>query len=250
METEKDFCREITQFLRQNLGENYNIQEEVPFSSSLGSNSRRFHFDFMISKNGTKSPIMLGEIKNNHVSIREFVEFYFNLFSRTSAKYGVFIDLDHVYLADFSDTSENPYKIIIKGSWDSCRNEIINLITKVTPDLTTQKFLEEFKGRFKEMEKGWIENPEEETIQKEEIKKFFEDIDSKDLIKKDSSVYFTPGKEDELFSILFPSSTENKFCRYVSFESLFRTLNEEKWTMAGLVGMNDKSETFFIERVS
>ncbi len=68
------------------------------------------------------------------------------------------------------------------------------------------------------------------------------------LVADDYGCYFKdPDIEDGIFYYLICDIGSGYYCRYTSLRSLFRTLHEGQQGMYCLVGMNDKSETNYVE---
>ena len=79
------------------------------------------------------------------------------------------------------------------------------------------------------------------------LKKLIEESKEESIIEGNDPFSFKTSFENKFFEIFFPPQKISSVCRYTSFNTLFKTLDDKKYRMNGICGMNDKSEINFVE---
>lgn len=106
-----------------------------------------------------------------------------------------------------------------ENEWEKSINKLIEYVNGLNhPELDKNAIIQAIKGLFR----------------------------NKIIYSIDKHIEFLPSDEYSLFNALLPDFTENKLCRFTSFNSLFRTINYKSHSMCSIVAMNDKSETSYV----
>ena len=256
MYKEIDFINEIVEYFKENLGNKFSIKRECRFSYMSANGLKYLIFDFVIFE-GDKI-WAIGEVKNNWILDSYIRLKYFDFFKRAKSRFGLFINLTSVCLIDF-DKEYSKGNIKEFDKWEISKDEIIKIIsTLVTPNpLNKIEILSIIKKEFNGLKDEIIKSSDNSNFSNKysntdqgllnSLDKFFENLTEEDIDGENEDIGFNEEKELEFFDLIIEDSNDEDFCRYVTFQSLFRTLTKNTWSMAGLVGMNDKSETFYVE---
>lgn len=82
----------------------------------------------------------------------------------------------------------------------------------------------------------------------ESVKKVLKGVSNEDCKLTPTRFTFTRNFENRLFQALLGSYEKEEVSRYVTFSSIYRSLNEQTIGMVSLVGMNDASECYYADQ--
>ena len=109
---------------------------------------------------------------------------------------------------------------------------------------------EHWDGKINDLIKK-IESSEDDIVRErsEKICEALEHMKFQDVTvaQEEFKVEVKPEIETALFSALLGDYIKEDVCRFISFPSLFRTVNDVKHSMCSIVAMNDKSETSYVD---
>lgn len=198
-------------------------------------------FDFVIFKENDILAII--EVKNILLEIKknEYLIYCKNSINLTNARFCIFTDNNLFYLYDRS-INENKF---FEYSFDQILIRINNIKYNINPnaDIVIQIFKEKVKKYFKNNEEfiKFIDlNLNKDLIGFDEIKScfYFNEIEQNDFTSF----------ENKFFYNLLGSFKINYIYRYTTLNGLFDSLKNLTFRMNGIIGMNDKSETNFVDQ--
>lgn len=73
------------------------------------------------------------------------------------------------------------------------------------------------------------------------------DFDWTNIKSTATTITLSDKLETTLFKAILGNYNHHQICRYTTLESLFRILNDEKQSLCSIVGMNDKSECYYVD---
>lgn len=73
------------------------------------------------------------------------------------------------------------------------------------------------------------------------------DFDWTNINSTATTITLSDTLETNLFKAVLGNYNHHQICRYTTRESLFRILNDEKQSLCSIVGMNDKSECYYVD---
>lgn len=156
-----------------------------------------------------------------------------------NAPYGFISDGETTY---FIDSTFNVEKVV------SLSGRIKYLLADSNLQIRTEISSEEKKEIIWQLLKELDQRETEETLLDfQGITLFLYSLQSTDFIKYKDSISLTEEKERQFMSLLLGHYRKDSLCRYTTMAGLFRTLDSKKHSMVCLVGMNDKSETHYVQ---
>jgi hypothetical protein len=219
------------------------INTELSFKENIRweVNDRITFFDLGFFKKNELFGIIkvVKKLSINNEDYKNYIDDYINI---SNARLYIITDNQSFYFYDKNDSESK----ILELTFDEITNKINNVKSIKVDLLEIEKVINIIKTCVKNRLKDntelidFIENDlKMSVISFDENKNCFHFFESK---RNDLQTF-----ENKFFSLLLGTLEDTKIYRYSSLSTLFESLNKLTFRMNGIFGMNDKSETNFVD---
>lgn len=220
--------------IEQLLPKGYTLARDVRLNNLIILDAVIYHgrhvFAMVEVKHDIRNVYLRADTRNRFQTISAITE--------TDSAYKILTD--GKWVISFKDYNELTSETILEDFESSFNNlflkPIENQITQVSDE-----FLESFCIKLKD-----VINNHETIREKDFLKELTKEQLSKGIeIKESKNITFTESFEKSFFECILGTYKKKSICRYTSYLTLKRILDDRRTSVCSIVGMNDKSECFY-----